>query len=50
MGECMKDVYPDLLLIGGLRSAYQSISTYHAYPSYFRTFFTTYIDQIDLAY
>ena len=39
-----------ILLIFGLRSTYRVLITFRAYAAYFRTFFVTYFDRMDLAY
>jgi len=39
-----------ILLIFGLCSTYQVLITFRAYAAYFRTFFVTYFDWMDLAY
>jgi len=39
-----------ILLIFGLRGTYRVLITFRAYAAYFRTFFVTYFDWMDLAY
>ena len=39
-----------ILLIFGLRGTYRVLITFRAYVTYFRTFFITYFDRMDLAY
>ena len=39
-----------ILLICGLRGTYRVIITFRAYASYFRTYFITYFDRMNLAY
>ena len=39
-----------ILLICGLRGTYQVLITFRAYVTYFRTYFITYFDRMNLAY